>query len=220
IWKYAAAGIIALVLTAILTAHQYTTTIISKRGEYQSFILPDQSHVNLNAESKLSYKPYWWFFSRDVRLQGEACFKVKSGSRFRVTSGKNSANVVGTIFNVFARREIYRVTCLAGTIEVSANNETVTLKPDMQVTYRKKERILDENINSVQSTAWVQDKFAFLGTPLVEVIAEIERRYDIHISAVENPDFTFTGNFPKTDRPEDVLEIIGKPFGIAFKIEK
>ena len=30
----------------------------------------------------------------------------------------------------------------------------------------------------------------------------------------------YTGNFMKTERPEDVLEIIGRPFGITFNIEK
>jgi ferric-dicitrate binding protein FerR (iron transport regulator) len=70
----------------------------------------------------------------------------------------------------------------------------------------------------MQATGWMQGKFAFTETPLAEVVAEIERRYDIRVIPDYNPDYLYTGNFSKTERPEEVLEIIGKPFGITFNI--
>jgi ferric-dicitrate binding protein FerR (iron transport regulator) len=218
--KYAAIAAVAVVLTAGITAGQYTVTQIAERGKHLRVLLPDQSLIYLNAESKISYKPYGWFFSRNVELQGEAYFRVKPGNRFCVTSGKNRVNVLGTTFIVFSRPEMYRVTCLTGKVEALACNERRLLEPNKQITYRENGKISNENVNSEQSTAWMQNKFAFAGSPLVEVIAEIERQYDIRISTDENLDFTYTGNFPKMENPEEILEIIGKPFGIEFKIEK
>jgi ferric-dicitrate binding protein FerR (iron transport regulator) len=217
-WKYAAAILIVLLLTGIITAHQYTVTVTAERGMHRTICLPDQSVVSLNAESKLSYHPYWWFVTRNVRLQGEACFEVKAGKRFSVISDKNAVNVLGTTFDVFARPEMYRVTCLTGKVEVLVNQEKVLLTPMMQVTCRKGKLIVKDAVSSNQSTAWMQDKLVFTGAPLAEVIAEIERQYDIRITADVDLEFIYTGHFSKTKNPEEVLEIIGKPFGISFKI--
>jgi ferric-dicitrate binding protein FerR (iron transport regulator) len=219
LWKYAAAAVIAVVLVGTFIARQYTVTQVAERGVHHDFLLPDGSFVNLNAESELSYKPYWWLISREVKLKGEACFKVKPGERFQVFSDQNCVTVMGTSFDVFARPEMYRVACLTGKVKVFANNETTLLKPNMQLTCRNGKLTVDENSKLAQATEWTQNKFVFSGVPLREVLEEIERQYDIRIVADTDTDFIYTGNFPKTKNPEEVLEIIGKPFGIKFNIE-
>jgi ferric-dicitrate binding protein FerR (iron transport regulator) len=71
----------------------------------------------------------------------------------------------------------------------------------------------------LQSVGWTQNKFSFIGVPLADVVKEVERQYDIHVSTTSELDYLYTGNFSKEKQPEEVLEIIGKPFGITFKIE-
>jgi ferric-dicitrate binding protein FerR (iron transport regulator) len=217
-WKYAAAIAVILVVAGVMTAQRYTVTQTAARGAHQDFLLPDGSTVRLNAESKLSYKPYWWSISREVKLQGEACFTVKTGDRFQVLSDQNRVTVLGTSFDVFARTKMYRVTCLTGKVKVFANNETVLLKPNMQLTSQNGKLTVNENVNTATSTGWTQNRFVFSGVPLQEVVDEIERQYDIRITTDADLNFTYTGNFPKTKDPEEVLEIIGKPFGIKFNI--
>jgi ferric-dicitrate binding protein FerR (iron transport regulator) len=217
-WSYAA----ALLLLAFLTTYSYTVSEEAVRGEHLTVWLPDSSSVTLNAESSISYKPYLWFISRKVSLEGEACFEVKPGSRFSVQSGRNRTNVLGTTFNVYARREIYRVACLTGQVEVHVNRETFLLNPNMQLTCDKEQQPTTENILSVQAAGWMRGKFVFIETPLAEVVAEMERQYDMRVTG-SVPDlnrFSYTGNFIKTENPEDILDIIGRPFGITFRIEK
>ena len=88
----------------------YTVTEIAKRGSHLAVTLPDGSKVNLNADSRLTYKPYQWIISRNVELEGEAFFEVKQGKRFSVKSNQNKVNVLGTSFNIFSRPGNYRVT--------------------------------------------------------------------------------------------------------------
>jgi ferric-dicitrate binding protein FerR (iron transport regulator) len=214
LWSCAA---ILLVLLSF-SIHLYTVTEEAARGRHTEIRLPDNSLVTLNAGSKLSYKPLEWFVSRVVTLDGEACFEVKPGSRFSVLSGSKRVQVLGTTFNVYARSEKYCVSCLAGQVEVSIGKEIATLTPGMQATWRGGALKVGKEAVLMRATGWMQGKFEFAETPLSEVVAEIERQYDIHIMPGYNPDYLYTGNFSKTERPEGVLEIIGKPFGITFNI--
>lgn len=219
IWKYVAAAVVALIITASSFVYLYETTEQAVRGTHLIVALPDGSKVNLNADSKLSYKPYWWFASRNVQLKGEAFFEVNPGSQFTVQSLKNEVRVLGTSFNVFARVESYNVTCLTGKVEVRANNEIILLTPNMQANLRSGKLEVSDGIDALQSIGWTQNKFSFIGVPLVDVVKEIERQYDIHISTASELDYLYTGNFSKEKRPEEVLEIVGKAFDITFQIE-
>ncbi|MDR2917249.1 MAG: FecR domain-containing protein [Tannerella sp.] len=217
-WKYAAAAVVMFIIATGAFAWLYETTEQAARGSHLAVNLPDGSKVNLNSDSKLSYKPYWWFASRSVTLKGEAFFEVKPGSRFTVESFGNEVRVLGTSFNIFARAESYRVTCLTGKVEVRANNEKTTLTPNMQVYLRDGKLDISDNIDGLQSIGWTQNKFSFIGVPLADVVKEIERQYDIQITSNAKLDYLYTGNFSKEKKPEEVLEIVGKPFGITFNI--
>ena len=217
LWKYAA---VVIVIVTGSFAYFYERTEYAVRGQHLAVTLPDNSEVYLNAESELSYKPYFWFVSRKVKMKGEAFFEVKQGGRFKVKSLKNEVSVIGTSFNIFARNDKYNVTCITGKVEVTVNNKIFTLSPNMQLLARSKTHDVSENINISQSIEWMQNKFSFIGAPLADVVEEIERQYDIHITTTSGLNYLYTGNFSKDKKPDEVLEIIGKPFGIIFKIEQ
>jgi ferric-dicitrate binding protein FerR (iron transport regulator) len=212
--KYAAILVIAVLLFGSLYKVENKTAF----GQHLTICLPDNSQVTLNAGSKITYSPCLWFVLRSVKLEGEAFFKVKKGSRFRVVSGRNQVYVRGTTFNIFTRPEMYRVTCLTGQVEVHISNETFPLSQGMQVTLRSQNTQIEKNI--VLVTDWRNGKFVFTETPLAEVIAEIERQYDIRVTTDKIINQLYTGHFSKTEQAEDALEIVGKPFSITFKIEK
>ena len=217
--KYAAVILLAIILTGTIISQSYSVTQIAERGSHLLVTLPDGSRVNLNADSRLTYKPYRWFVSRNVELEGEAFFEVKQGKRFSVKSNQNKVNVLGTSFNVFSRPDKYRVTCLTGKVQVATLDKVTTLDPNMQLTYHDSKLTIEKNIHTSQSVAWIENKFVFEGVPLVEVINEIERQYDIRVKADIPPGHVYTGNFSRATKPDMILEIIGKPFGIKFSIE-
>lgn len=218
-WQYAAAAVAVVFITVSSFAYLYETTEQVGRGSHLAVTLPDGSKVNLNADTKLSYKPYWWVISRNVKLEGEAFFEVKSGNQFTVKSYQSEVRVLGTSFNVFARADSYSVSCLTGKVEVRAGKNTAILTPNMQVNQRRGMFNISDNMDASQSIGWTQNKFSFIGVPLADVVQEIERQYDIHVSTTSKMDYLYTGNFSKEKQPEEVLEIVGKPFGITFKID-
>ena len=215
VWSYAA----AILIPVLLVCHFYTVTKETAKGEHAVVQLPDHSTVTLNAESKISYKPCVWFISRKINLSGEACLEVRSGKNFTVHSGGNSVKVLGTTFNVYARPGVYRVTCLTGRIEVRAGGESVVLHSNMQAVFHEPKLSVNTDVASATVTGWIQGKFVFVKTPLHEVIAEIERQYNIKITRNFNPDYLYSGNFSKIESPEEILEVIGTPFDITFSIE-
>ncbi|MFT4072216.1 MAG: FecR domain-containing protein [Dysgonamonadaceae bacterium] len=216
LWKYVGSVAAVLLLFILPISFFYTVTKISAPGEHLAVVLPDGSQAVLNADSRLSYKPYWWFASRKVELAGEAYFRVTHGRRFSVVSEHNEVNVLGTSFNIFSRAEKYVVTCLTGKVRVVSGNRSAVLTPDMLLTKNGGMIVVERNTNGKQSIGWTENRFVFVGVPLADVVAEVERQYNIHIRANAALNYTFSGNFARAEKPDEVLDIIGKPFGIKF----
>ncbi|MDH6535718.1 DUF4974 domain-containing protein [Parabacteroides sp. 52] len=216
------AGVAAVLLAIIIPsiAFLYTKDITVPRGQHYTLNLPDGSRTIINAESKLTYKPFWWRISRDVKLEGEAYFDVQKGSEFEVRSGSEIVMVLGTSFNILSRTGQYNVACLSGKVKVKAGNQSVILTKGMQTVFENNTLQSVENEDIEQKISWTKNKFVFNEEPLVNVIREIERQYNIEIVAPENINYIYSGNFTKLDNPEDVLQIIQEPFGIKLKIKK
>ncbi len=214
VWSYAA----SLLLPLLLFCYLYTITEKTAKGKHAVVWLPDRSSVTLNAESRLSYKPIAWYVSRKAKLDGEAYFEVKHGSRFTVSSGNKRTKVLGTTFNVYARKELYRVTCLTGQVEVQVGQEAVKLQPNMHANFDRGAISVVGVVNPAMATGWVQGKFVFDEMPLPFVIAEVERQYNIEVVQDYDPNHLYTGIFAKDENsPDEILEIIGKAFGITLR---
>lgn len=215
-WIYAVAAAVVFAAIVLSASYIYSVTKICDPGMQLAVVLPDGSKVRLNADSRLSYKPLWWFVARNVELNGEAYFEVRHGSRFSVLSQGKRVSVLGTSFNVFARPEGYAVTCLTGRVQVVVNKQTSLLTPNMRLTSQNGKVSLQKQFDGVQAIGWTTSRFVFIGVPLREVIRELERQYNIRISTEGDLDHTFTGNFSKTENPGLALDIVGRPFGIKL----
>lgn len=126
--QYAAAASVVLLIGFSATAALYTTKITTGISQQKEIRLPDNSRVNLHANSAISYKPLLWHFSHSTKLEGEAYFKVEKGNEFEVVSAKATTVVVGTEFTVTARENKYSVDCKSGKvkiIEATHTNEVI-----------------------------------------------------------------------------------------------
>lgn len=216
-WVTMAAVMLILVLP--LGAWLYTKDVYVPKGEHQLLKLPDGSMVTVNADSYMSYKPLWWKVSRKVTMKGEAFFEVAKGSTFRVVSPKGVVSVMGTSFNVFDRERSYRVVCLTGKVKVQKARSQAELTPGMEAQLENGAVTVSEVKEPLQTIEWTQNRFSFQAVPLVDVLEEIERQYDIKISSMAELDYLYSGSFIKHENPAVTLEIVGKPFGLNFKIE-
>lgn len=214
----AASVLVLLCMTGFMRF--YTKSISTTAGQHLTFNLPDSSLIELNAQSAVSFHPYWFSFARVITLDGEAFFKVVKGNRFKVVSKRGETTVLGTTFNVFSRDNEYSVTCFTGRVRVvtAEKSERVLLNPNEQAFINKDGflRFVQE-VNSQAVKSWRDNMFIFTGASVVSVLQEIERQYNIKIIFKADTSLTYTGNFSKTLSQKAVLDLVCTSLGLKFE---
>lgn len=217
--KYAAAACILLLLGFTGFINLYTKTVHCPKGEHLSVSLPDQSVVDLNANSSISYKPYWWKFSRKVKFEGEAFFKITKGSKFEIASNYGKTYILGTSFNIYARGNEYKVTCYTGKVKVvsTMTSDKILLLPNDHAYVTKNGLLkLKKDNNSTDQVSWRNNIFFFTETPICTVFEEIELQYNIKIVKKEKFDLIYTGNFDLGQSVDSTLYNVCMPLGLKF----
>ncbi|HKI89454.1 MAG TPA: FecR domain-containing protein [Draconibacterium sp.] len=216
-YKYAAAVIMLLVIAGTIP-FIYTKSVESVPGEHVLATLPDGSTIELNAGSHIKYYPLKWFVQRKVIFEGEAFFQVQKGKKFDVQSKNGTTEVLGTSFNVYSRDGKYRVTCITGKVKVeTVTKQSVILLPGSQAKLERGKLVVERNVITDNIISWKNNQFFFAGTPLHEVIDEIERQYGVTIKIQDELyNRNFAGNFPKKYSVEEVLDFVCKTMQVKF----
>ncbi len=175
------------------------TAYQTKVGENKEVKLPDGSVVTLNAMSKLGFAAADWQDGRKVALDGEAFFKAKKGKTFTITTDQGSVQVVGTIFNVYARGEELEVKCSEGKVQVTNHEATerVLLKAGEQVAILRGKMQKREGVSFYPK--WFKGESTFRSASLERVFGEMERQYGVKVLADSLGERTFSGKFVNND---------------------
>lgn len=208
-----------LLLAGIFTVLRfYTTTISCPAGQHLSYTLPDGSTIEMNADSRMAFKPLWWRFARKLNFEGEGYFEIEKGKKFEVISDFGRTVVLGTSFNIYSRDSEYKVTCFTGKVKViSFTSDEAVLSPEYEARVDSDGNIVVwKDQNAGVSNAWINNMFNFTARPLIKVFNEIGRQYDVTIMFKTNPDYSYTGYFSKDKPVEKVLTLVCKPFGLIF----
>ena len=178
--------------------------------------LPDQSKVTLNALSSIAYNKRKWEDNRLLKLDGEAYFNVAKGKKFDVVTTEGTVTVVGTQFNVKQRNSYFEVTCFEGIVKVTS--DTITRQLLAGDTYRIINDTYSENKTMSVIPQWTINKSSFERIPIKEVIAEIERQYNIKVTFKNvNTDRLFTGGFIHSNL-EYALISITQPMNMTYDL--
>ena len=196
----------------------YSIRIETTVGQHLVAELPDHSKAELNAQSKITYYPYWWRISRIVKLDGEAYFEVEKGKKFTVISSKGTTRVLGTSFNIYSREEVYKVTCITGSVKVrSETGSEVILKPDSKAEIDADSKInVKTGIETFPEISWKKNIFLFYASPILQVFSEIERQYGVEIEAPADNITLYTGNFSKNQKVEEILNYVCPALGLKY----
>lgn len=197
---YAAAAAIAALF--VFQFYNPTTTISATRGAHIAHYLPDQSKVELNADSKISYKARSWSSERLVELEGEAFFEVAKGATFKVLTSNGTVEVLGTQFNVNARNNTLVVDCKEGKVRVSAKADKKILMAGQGTRLNDSKTALVNTYPSKvdKKIGWRAGNYYLEGVALSQAIAEFERQYNIQFKGItadllqRNGDYTFGGD--------------------------
>jgi ferric-dicitrate binding protein FerR (iron transport regulator) len=215
--RYSAAAVLIIGLGLSSFFRLYSVSVYCPNGQHTKVELPDGSKITLNANSELTYHPYWWRFSRKLDFKGEGFFEVTKGKKFIVVSEKALTTVLGTSFNIYFRDNEYRVNCFTGKVMVNTiNNESTVLVKNEYTIVDKANKLVKskDDISNKNSIAWINNEFVFTSMPLQEIYEEIERQYDIVISGKENVVGISSFNSSRGSSAEEIINLIGKPHGV------
>ncbi|WP_394747191.1 FecR family protein [Spongiimicrobium salis] len=217
-WSRIAAAVILLITGAYFFTNSLDKTVTTSYAEHSEAILPDASEIILNADSEISYNESKWDEDRSLTLDGEAFFKVAKGKKFTVQTTIGEVTVLGTQFNVEQRSGLFEVTCYEGLVRVTHNAIETELPAGSSFL------VIDNDVKIVPPTkynepTWINDESSFTSIPLLYVLQEFERQYNISMDIKDiDTDQLFTGSFSNKNI-DLALKSICVPSKIKFNLE-
>jgi len=129
---------------------------IHAHEESKRHVLPDGSVVLLNSNSQISYVINEEV--REVKLKGEAFFKVEKGIvPFVVRTPYGQVKVLGTAFNVNSNNEELEVEVDEGEVEVQANDEKKKVRGGERVLYSEAKRLFKKGKAEFKHHIWTDE---------------------------------------------------------------
>jgi len=199
-------------------------------GKTSEIILPDGTHVFLNAGSRLIYPEFFADKTREVFLVGEAFFDVEHNEQqpFIVQTTDIRIRVLGTQFNVSAypSDNIIETVLTEGKVYLEQNNtgmfsQTTDLMPGQLAAFNKTDRTTRlEEVDIENYTLWTEGLLKFESTDLSRVVKRLERYYNIRFK-YHDPflgGIKISGKLDLSDSREFVLENVAD--AAAVKILK
>lgn len=229
-WYYVAAAVVFLMTAwAVLwTISQQERKVFyaTRYGETRKIILPDQSEVMLNANSKLYYTKGWGDSpdKREVWLEGEAYFDVAhtDAKKFIVYTGQAAVEVLGTSFNVSERRGNTEVILSSGKVALHLEEEKHSMQAGDKVSYSSQsKKLVKRVVNPDVDTAWRNNLLIFDETPLSDIARILEDNYGYEVK-MEHEEFgkqLFNGTI-KADQLDLLLEAIAETHSLNIEKQK
>ncbi len=164
-------------------------TISTPRGKDYELVLSDGTVVLLNADSKITFPTRFTGNKRTVKLVGEAYFKVSKNKHrpFIVETGNLYTKVLGTEFNLKAYpHSDVNVTLIKGSVAVNAEGKEVMLKPGENAEYSEDKDIEVTTVDTEGYIQWKDGYFYFDNVPLIDVVRDLGRWYNVNIEIRNN----------------------------------
>ena len=161
-----------------------TRKLSTPRGMDFRVLLPDSSEVWLNAESTIEFPVAFNSGERRVELHGEAYFKVARNEQvpFVVHTDRMKVSVLGTEFNLRAYgADASSLALVKGSVHVSSDGGEVLLSPGQEVECSREGSLQVHDIDTYYVTQWTEGLFYFDEMPLVEVLKELGRWYNLGV---------------------------------------
>ena len=211
-WVWKIAAVITLFIgIGLLYSNFNSTTQKAEAGTRNTFLLPDNSQVVLNSVSELTYKKSNWDNNRECNLLGEAFFKVAKGKTFDIKTALGKVTVVGTQFNVKSRKKRFEVECYEGKVKVQFDGKKIFLIKGQNIVIQNGKQI-DALPSNLSLPNWMNHEMKFSSENLVDIVAEIERQYNITIELKNiSTGQKFTGILP-TDNIDVAMKIINTTY--------
>jgi len=239
--KYAALLTLPLLIGTLWGVSQYfrqlqmTQSVVTKEtqtafGVHTKVELSDGTLVWLNSGSKLTYPETFTQSAREVTLEGEGYFKVKSDQKhpFYVNVGTMSIKATGTAFNVtnYPNEAFLQVLLEHGKLELvrkvgKSDQQICRIHEGEMLKYQQSSNsICVKKVDVNKYTSWTRGKLIFRNDKMDEVITRIGRQYnaEIHLEGEELKDYRYTATF-EDETLFQILDLLRHSSPITYTIE-
>lgn len=161
-------------------------------GQRISMRLPDGTHVQLNAGTRLEYPQVFAKGIRRVKLSGEALFEVSHDTQrpFVVETFASEIEVLGTKFNVLSddERSRFSTTLVEGSVRVRSRldpSQVLTMQPFDKVELVGGE-LRKTTTQDFRDLCWTEGLIHIKRMPFDELMQRFEKAYSINITIDRN----------------------------------
>jgi ferric-dicitrate binding protein FerR (iron transport regulator) len=200
--------------------------IYTKPGTRTKIELSDGTKVWMNDGTTFRYPEKFTGDRREVYVDGEAYFEVKSDVKhpFVVNNPMMNTLVTGTHFNLNAYSEdnYFEATLQEGKINLEKNKLNVDMVPGEQVQFdNRKENIVKKNVDPSNASAWIDGKLIFNDEKLGTAIKKLARWYNVEIilSNAELTNYLLTGTI-RDEKLDQTLRLISLAVPVKFEFKK
>jgi ferric-dicitrate binding protein FerR (iron transport regulator) len=198
--------------------------LIVPYGKQSKIVLPDGTQVWLNSGSSLKFSSDY-SETREIYLTGEMYIEVAPDKKrpFHVNVPDFRVKVYGTRFNVSSYTGYQpHVVLVEGSVGLqSSDKQEAILKPGEQAVLTGS-GFETKKVNTSSFTSWKDGYLLFDDTPIIEVLKQIERYYNLSFNYDENVNFrglTCTGKIILSENLENVLKTLTLLTSSKYKIE-
>lgn len=189
-------------------------TIVVPAGKNMDFTLSDGTVIKLNSCAKLQYPMVFAKDSREVRLDGEAYFKVAHNEKqpFTVRTFATDITVLGTEFNVNAdeAKNIFSATLVEGRIKLrDLDGKEIYMNPEQTTTLTENGMVTGNDPD--RPISWINGILDINTRDFRELMEKLETAYgvEIVIDSETLPEFNCArGKFRISDGIDQALQVL------------
>lgn len=206
--------------------NEFNRLSVPAGGEHQ-LTLEDGTVVRVNTASELLFPTHFKKQVRQVRLKGEAYFKVETdkASPFVVLLGRLNVQVTGTSFNVKAYEEDneIHIALTEGSVSIREGQRVLaTLTSGQLFTYQKASQAYSvSEVNIAAATGWIDGRFVFYNETIENIMRDLSRWYDVDIRVSnEIKNLRYSGMLLRKQPITEMLYALSLTKELDFKIHK
>lgn len=211
------------------TEHVVMQTISSRQGMVTRFELADGTEVWLNSDSELQFPTKFTGNLREVKMKGEAYFKVAKNENqpFRVHAKDLNIEVLGTSFDVasYDDEKQAEVILVEGKVNLFSDQQGESkllgvMHPNQRAIYRENDEKVDsEKVNVDKYIAWRDGNLIFREDKMEDVVKRLSRWFNVEI-VIKDPEikfYAYKANF-RNETLTQVLELLKISAPIDYQI--
>jgi transmembrane sensor len=193
-------------------------TIIAAK-KVTNHLLPDQSKIDIQKGSSITYNQSDFQKARIVYLKGHAFFNVKKGNEFKVISEYGEVKVLGTSFDVIEKPNGIKVICYTGKVEVTSNGKKIIITPGEETAFESVEM---KQISLLQGTTpgYISGKLEYSNVEIGKILEVLSQEYNVTIESPNSLKQKYFTGIINLSNIDEAMKTITWPYFHTYSINE